>query len=77
MPVGPLAITDELSIDLSKHAGESQAKEFPDEYKQGRSVPVINKLFDLGRLGRKVGKGFMTTKKVASASGPVWRGSTR
>ena len=58
MPVGPLAITDELSIDLSKHAGESQAKEFPDEYKQGRSVPVINKLFDLGRLGRKVGKGF-------------------
>ena len=58
MPVGPLAITDELSIDLSKHAGESQAKEFPDEYKQGRSVAIINKLFDLGRLGRKVGKGF-------------------
>lgn len=58
MPVGPLAITDELSIDLSKHAGESQAKEFPGEYKPGRSVPVIGKLFELGRLGRKVGKGF-------------------
>ena len=58
MPVGPLAITDELSIDLSKHAGESQAKEFPEEYKPGRSVPVIGKLFELGRLGRKVGKGF-------------------
>jgi 3-hydroxyacyl-CoA dehydrogenase/enoyl-CoA hydratase/3-hydroxybutyryl-CoA epimerase len=58
MPVGPLAITDELSIDLSKHAGEAQAKEFPGEYKPGRSVPVIGKLFELGRLGRKVGKGF-------------------
>lgn len=58
MPVGPLAITDELSIDLSKHAGEAQAKEFPGEFKAGRSVPVINKLFDLGRLGRKVGQGF-------------------
>ena len=58
MPVGPLGITDELSIDLAKHAGESQAKEFPEDYKQGRSVPVINKLVDLGRLGRKVGKGF-------------------
>lgn len=58
MPVGPLAITDELSIDLSKHAGDSQAKEFPESYKPGRSVPVINKLFDLGRLGKKVGKGF-------------------
>lgn len=58
MPVGPLAITDELSIDLSKHAGEAQAKEFPGEYKPGRSVPVIGKLFELGRLGRKAGKGF-------------------
>lgn len=58
MPVGPLAITDELSIDLSKHAGEAQAREFAAEYKPGRSVPVINKLFELGRLGRKAGKGF-------------------
>jgi 3-hydroxyacyl-CoA dehydrogenase/enoyl-CoA hydratase/3-hydroxybutyryl-CoA epimerase len=58
MPVGPLAITDELSIDLSKHAGESQAREFPHEYKPGRSVPVINALFERGRLGKKVGKGF-------------------
>ena len=58
MPVGPLAITDELSIELSVHAGESQAKEFPDSYKPGRSVPVLRKLYDLGRLGRKVGKGF-------------------
>ena len=58
MPVGPLAITDELSIELSVHAGESQAKEFPDSYRPGRSVPVLRQLFELGRMGRKVGKGF-------------------
>ena len=34
MPVGPLAITDELSIELSVHAGEAQKKEFPDVYKK-------------------------------------------
>ncbi|BDI06266.1 3-hydroxyacyl-CoA dehydrogenase NAD-binding domain-containing protein [Sphaerotilus microaerophilus] len=58
MPVGPLAITDELSIELSVHAGESQRKEFPDEYKEGRSVPVLRRLYGLGRLGRKNGQGF-------------------
>ncbi|HRD85551.1 MAG TPA: 3-hydroxyacyl-CoA dehydrogenase NAD-binding domain-containing protein [Rubrivivax sp.] len=58
MPVGPLAITDELSIELSVHAGEAQKKEFPDQYKEGRSVPVLRKLYDLGRMGKKVGKGF-------------------
>ena len=58
MPVGPLAITDELSIELSVHAGEAQAREFPDTYKPGRSVPVLKQLFEQGRLGKKMGKGF-------------------
>lgn len=58
MPMGPLAITDEMSIELSKQAGEAQAREFPDSYRPGRSVPVIEKLFALGRMGRKNGKGF-------------------
>jgi 3-hydroxyacyl-CoA dehydrogenase/enoyl-CoA hydratase/3-hydroxybutyryl-CoA epimerase len=58
MPVGPLAITDELSIELSVHAGEAQAREFPDSYKPGRSVPVLKQLFEQGRLGKKMGQGF-------------------
>lgn len=58
MPVGPLAITDELSIELSVHAGQAQAKEFPDDYRPGRSVPVLTRLYELGRLGKKAGKGF-------------------
>ncbi len=58
MPVGPLAITDELSIELSVHAGQSQAKEFGADYRPGRSVPVLQKLYALGRMGKKVGQGF-------------------
>lgn len=58
MPVGPLAITDELSIELSVQAGQAQAREFPDAYKPGRSVPVLHRLYELGRLGKKSGKGF-------------------
>ncbi len=58
MPVGPLAITDEMSIELSKQAGDAQAREFPDSYRPGRSVPIIEKLFALRRMGRKNGKGF-------------------
>ena len=58
MPVGPLAITDELSIELSVHAGQAQAREFPDTYKPGRSVPVLQRLYDQGRMGKKAGKGF-------------------
>jgi 3-hydroxyacyl-CoA dehydrogenase/enoyl-CoA hydratase/3-hydroxybutyryl-CoA epimerase len=71
MPVGPLAITDELSIELSVHAGQSQKKEFPDEYKEGRSVPVLQKLYDLGRLGKKMGQGFYD---YSESGKQVWPG---
>ena len=71
MPVGPLAITDELSIELSVHAGEAQAREFPDSYQPGRSVPVLKRLYDQGRLGKKVGQGFYDY----DASGKrLWKG---
>ena len=77
MPVGPLAITDELSIELSVHAGEAQKKEFPDVYKEGRSVPVLKKLYDLGRLGKKVGKGFYDHDESGKRLWPDWPGCTR
>jgi 3-hydroxyacyl-CoA dehydrogenase/enoyl-CoA hydratase/3-hydroxybutyryl-CoA epimerase len=73
MAVGPLAVTDELSIELSVHAGQAQAREFPDEYKPGRSVAVLAKLYELGRLGKKVGKGFYD---YSESGKQIWPGLT-
>jgi 3-hydroxyacyl-CoA dehydrogenase/enoyl-CoA hydratase/3-hydroxybutyryl-CoA epimerase len=78
MPVGPLAITDELSIELSVNAGQAQAKEFPDEYKPGRSVPVLTRLYELGRMGKKAGKGFYDhDARTARRCGRAWPSCTR
>lgn len=71
MPVGPLAITDELSIELSIHAGEAHRKVYGEAYREGRSVPVLRTLFDQGRLGKKVGKGFYD---YGDAGKQIWSG---
>ncbi|HOM13906.1 MAG TPA: 3-hydroxyacyl-CoA dehydrogenase NAD-binding domain-containing protein [Rubrivivax sp.] len=74
MPVGPLAITDELSIELSVHAGQAQQKEFPGQYQPGRSVPVLERLYALGRLGRKNGKGFYDHDADGGGGKRLWPG---
>jgi 3-hydroxyacyl-CoA dehydrogenase / enoyl-CoA hydratase / 3-hydroxybutyryl-CoA epimerase len=62
MPVGPLAVQDEVSLSLSMHIIEQTRKDFAAE---GKSVPehpgaaVIEKMVkQLGRAGKKAGKGF-------------------
>ncbi len=57
MPVGPLAVIDEVSLTLGMHVYESFPKEMrtPDS---DRFYHIEKKLVDLGREGRKNGKGF-------------------
>ncbi|MBT5094429.1 MAG: 3-hydroxyacyl-CoA dehydrogenase, partial [Halobacteriovoraceae bacterium] len=59
MPVGPLAVADEVSIDLMYHilkqTAEDLGKENVDEITYSTTDLFVNKL---GRLGRKSGKGF-------------------
>jgi 3-hydroxyacyl-CoA dehydrogenase/enoyl-CoA hydratase/3-hydroxybutyryl-CoA epimerase len=62
MPVGPLAVQDEVSLSLSMHIIEQTRKDFAAE---GRTLPehpgskVIEKMVkELGRPGKKAGKGF-------------------
>lgn len=61
MPVGPLAVADEVSLDLVEHI-LAQAKidvgeDFVDSYLDGVVGKFVN---DLKRLGRKSGGGFYT-----------------
>jgi 3-hydroxyacyl-CoA dehydrogenase/enoyl-CoA hydratase/3-hydroxybutyryl-CoA epimerase len=54
-PVGPLALMDEVGLDVGAHAGETLHSAFPDRLPASQIVP---KLLASGRLGRKSGRGF-------------------
>lgn len=54
MPMGALAISDSIGLDVSYHAGMTQAKERGVEPTLG----VIGTLYEAGRHGMKNGKGF-------------------
>ena len=61
MPMPPLALQDEVSLSLSLHVAEQTRKDLAAE---GRSVAehpglgVIRQLCEVGRIGKKVGRGF-------------------
>ena len=61
MPMPPLALQDEVSLSLSMHVAEQTRKDLAAE---GRTLPehpglaVIRQLVEIGRVGKKAGKGF-------------------
>ncbi len=62
MPVGPLAVTDEVSLELIQKVRKQMEKDLAAEGKTYPRTPaddVVDKLAtELGRTGKKVGKGF-------------------
>ena len=62
MPVGPLALQDEVSMSLSLHVMTQTRKDYADEgktYVASASEPVVLKMVkELDRPGKKAGKGF-------------------
>jgi 3-hydroxyacyl-CoA dehydrogenase/enoyl-CoA hydratase/3-hydroxybutyryl-CoA epimerase/3-hydroxyacyl-CoA dehydrogenase/enoyl-CoA hydratase/3-hydroxybutyryl-CoA epimerase/enoyl-CoA isomerase len=55
MPMGPITLYDVVGIDVAVHAGRTMAAAFPDRVVP---APIVDKLFERGRIGQKVGKGF-------------------
>jgi 3-hydroxyacyl-CoA dehydrogenase/enoyl-CoA hydratase/3-hydroxybutyryl-CoA epimerase/3-hydroxyacyl-CoA dehydrogenase/enoyl-CoA hydratase/3-hydroxybutyryl-CoA epimerase/enoyl-CoA isomerase len=55
MPMGPITLYDVVGIDVAVHAGRTMAAAFPDRVVP---APVVDKLFERGRIGQKVCKGF-------------------
>ncbi|MCC6249451.1 MAG: enoyl-CoA hydratase/isomerase family protein [Rubrivivax sp.] len=61
MPMPPLALQDEVSLSLSVHVAEQTKKDLAAE---GKTLPehpgyaVIRHLVEIGRIGKKAGKGF-------------------
>ncbi|MEM9706172.1 MAG: 3-hydroxyacyl-CoA dehydrogenase NAD-binding domain-containing protein [Pseudomonadota bacterium] len=59
MPVGPLALTDETSLELGWMLTQSTKKELGDAYKPSGNEELLEKMVvGLGRKGRKSGGGF-------------------
>ncbi|MGI4880346.1 MAG: 3-hydroxyacyl-CoA dehydrogenase NAD-binding domain-containing protein [Janthinobacterium lividum] len=58
MPVGPLAVNDEVGLDLSLKIARQTKIDLGDAYKPSPSENVIVTMNELGRFGRKGGKGF-------------------
>ncbi|MCJ9428327.1 3-hydroxyacyl-CoA dehydrogenase NAD-binding domain-containing protein [Kordiimonas marina] len=58
MPVGPLAVGDEVAIDLSYKVGQATKKALGDKYVPSPADGFVEKMVvDLERFGRKNGKG--------------------
>ena len=55
-PIGPLALADLIGIDVCLHVMEVMCREFSDS--KYRPCPLLRKMVDAGRLGRKSGRGF-------------------
>lgn len=59
MAVGPLAVMDEVTLELGYHVGKATAAALGDDYKPTTGSPVIERFVEeLDRRGKRFGKGF-------------------
>ncbi|MES2148962.1 MAG: 3-hydroxyacyl-CoA dehydrogenase NAD-binding domain-containing protein [Pseudomonadota bacterium] len=58
MPVGPLALTDEVSAELIVKIDKQTQTDLGDAYRAPPGLAVAQKIVALGRIGKKAGKGF-------------------
>lgn len=73
MAIGPLAVSDEVGLDLAHHAGQQAKKDLGPDYKPGSSLAVITTLVEgHERFGRKNGKGFY--EYAADGGKSIWPG---
>jgi 3-hydroxyacyl-CoA dehydrogenase/enoyl-CoA hydratase/3-hydroxybutyryl-CoA epimerase len=58
MPVGPLALHDEVALDLSGHIRTQARQDLGEAWRPKPGDDVLDLMLSLGRIGRKGGKGF-------------------
>ncbi|MFZ5669602.1 MAG: 3-hydroxyacyl-CoA dehydrogenase NAD-binding domain-containing protein [Pseudomonadota bacterium] len=74
MPRGPLEMNDDVALDLAYKVREQTKKDLGDQYAGGPVDALITRMVvDLGRYGRKNGKGFYDYPADGSAK-TLWPG---
>jgi 3-hydroxyacyl-CoA dehydrogenase/enoyl-CoA hydratase/3-hydroxybutyryl-CoA epimerase len=58
MPVGPLALHDEVQLDLSGHIREQTRQDLGPKWRAKPGEAVLDVMLGLGRIGRKAKQGF-------------------
>ena len=58
MPVGPLAVLDEVTIELAYKVTKQTEKDLGNQYEATSGWPVLEKMYDLDRKGKRFGLGF-------------------
>ena len=73
MPLGPLQLTDETSIDLGVKIAKATKAAMGDAYPNAEVDEVLFAMFDQGRLGRKSNSGFYAYDDKGKRTG-LWDG---
>jgi 3-hydroxyacyl-CoA dehydrogenase / enoyl-CoA hydratase / 3-hydroxybutyryl-CoA epimerase len=75
MPMAPLALTDEVALDLVYKVGQQTKKDLGAAYKPSKIDPVIEKMVvELGRVGKKARKGFYDWPEDPKGQKRLWSG---
>lgn len=75
MPMPPLALSDEVALDLSHKVREQTKKDLGDDYVGGADDDLIKTLvIDKKRVGKKVGKGFYDWPDDKKGKKKLWHG---
>ncbi|GGA15124.1 3-hydroxyacyl-CoA dehydrogenase NAD-binding domain-containing protein [Neptunicoccus cionae] len=72
-PLGPLQLGDETSIDLAEKIMRATKAALGNAYPASNGDDVVQKLFDMGRLGRKTKSGFYDYDEKGKRTG-LWKG---
>ena len=73
IPVGPLTVSDEIGLDTAYHASQQRKKDEGEAFRPTPTFRLIEKLVgELGRHGRKNGKGFF--EYAEDGSKKLWSG---
>ena len=73
MPLGPLQLVDETSIDLGVKIAKATKLALGDAYPDGAVDEILFAMADQGRLGRKSGSGFYAYDEAGKRTG-LWDG---
>ncbi len=73
MPLGPLQLVDETSVDLGVKIAKATKAAMGDAYPDGEVDEVLFWMFDQGRLGRKSNAGFYAYDDKGKRQG-LWEG---